>query len=449
MSDPENWGEDDDNDPDYVPPGEMENGHITQSSNSNTEESDSTDDENQASSNNGQFDTDLPTAHRYLGKLNNVSGYTLYDDGEVLDILAIYTTTMVFPGFTLPLVMNNYVETTMMQNFIEKNNVFVLLCANSAFSGIYNYGVTMEIFETQMRNNVLNIKARGRQRCKLVPGYEIKSWAGRLKQVKIKIIAEPEISSPLCDTQLLSLKRKRLFTSTEYQDIVKNYKYRRYHLAQFPISPWVYDKYEISYYVKLLLDGLTHYIGEYIPEDPIKLSYWFVQNYQLRHDERLHILKLNTALERLKLEYKYLKLASSNTERKMCCDSCGTEITDPSKVFAMSKDGIQSNYVNPGGHVYETVTVMNAQNFQLVGNPSKQFSWFPGYAWTIMQCKSCNNHLGWRFTSTMLRPSCFYGLAKSGFKVVIHKKLSPEFLSEFPERFQSRGTSFASDYTPV
>lgn len=39
--DPENWGEDDDNDPDYVPPGEMENGHITQSSNSNTEDSDS------------------------------------------------------------------------------------------------------------------------------------------------------------------------------------------------------------------------------------------------------------------------------------------------------------------------------------------------------------------------------------------------------------------------
>lgn len=32
----------------------------------------------------------------------------------------------------------------------------------------------------------------------------------------------------------------------------------------------------------------------------------------------------------------------------MCCNSCGMEITDPSKVFAMSKDGIQSNYVNPG-----------------------------------------------------------------------------------------------------
>lgn len=85
----------------------------------------------------------------------------------------------------------------------------------------------MEIFETQMRNNVLNIKARGRQRCKLVPGREIKNWAGRLKQVTIKIIAEPEFTTPLCDTQMLSLKRKRLFTSTEFCDILKHYKYRR------------------------------------------------------------------------------------------------------------------------------------------------------------------------------------------------------------------------------
>lgn len=85
----------------------------------------------------------------------------------------------------------------------------------------------MEIFETQMRNNVLHIKAKGRQRCKLVPDCEIKSWSGRLKQVIVKIIAEPDIVSPLCDTQLLALKQKRLLHSTDYCDIVKHYKYRR------------------------------------------------------------------------------------------------------------------------------------------------------------------------------------------------------------------------------
>lgn len=36
----------------------------------------------------------------------------------------------------------------------------------------------------------------------------------------------------------------------------------------------------------------------------------------------------------------------------MCCNMCGAIITDPTTVFAMSKDGIQSNYVNPGKEIY-------------------------------------------------------------------------------------------------
>ncbi|XP_057658364.1 protein cereblon [Diorhabda carinulata] len=440
MSQPEQQGWDNDEDePDNVPSAEIENGHVT----SNTEdESETSEEENPTTSREGDFDTDLPTIHKYLGKLDNVRGYTLYDDGQIISILAIYTTTMVFPGFTLPLVINMYMETSILKEFLEKNNVFVLLCANATFNGIHNYGVTMEVFETQERYNVLNIKARGRQRCKLVPNAEIRSLTGRLKRVTVQILAEPKVLTPLCDTQLLSLKQRRLYSSRSYDDVEKNYKFRRYHLAQYPLTSWIYDKNEASYYVKLILDSLAHYVGEYIPEDPIKLSYWFVQNYQLSHEERLHILSLNSALERLKLEYKYLKL-----DRSMCCNSCGVHITDPSKVFAMSKDGIQSNYVNPGGHVYETVTVTSAQNFKLEGQPSKQFSWFPGYAWTIMQCNSCHNHLGWQFTSNTLRPRCFYGLAKVGYKVVITNRSNSS--DEFLELINSRTISFSNDYISI
>lgn len=57
---------------------------------------------------------------------------------------------------------------------------------------------------------------------------------------------------------------------------------------------------------------IIHFLcfSEYIPRDPVMLSYWFVQNYQLNHGERLHILRLNSALERLKLEYRFLKQVS-------------------------------------------------------------------------------------------------------------------------------------------
>lgn len=35
-------------------------------------------------------------------------------------------------------------------------------------------------------------------------------------------------------------------------------------------------------------------------------------------------------------------------------------------------------YVNPGGHVHETVTFYKARNLSLSGRSSTEYSWFPG-----------------------------------------------------------------------
>lgn len=53
-------------------------------------------------------------------------------------------------------------------------------------------------------------------------------------------------------------------------------------------------------------------VSEFLPEDPVQLSYWIVQNYQLCLEERLKILELNSAMERLKLELLLLNLVSEN-----------------------------------------------------------------------------------------------------------------------------------------
>ncbi|KAK5637964.1 hypothetical protein RI129_012259 [Pyrocoelia pectoralis] len=346
------------------------------------------------------FDTNLPTTHKYLGKLNTVSGYTLFDDGEVIELLAIHTKTLVFPGFTLPLVMNTELEQTTMDSFLKKCNIFVLVCADEMGSRLYKYGITMEVFESVSQNGTLYLKAKGRQRCKILPSKEIQHLGGRLQKVTVQILAEPSIKSPIACTQLLSLCSRRPYVFTNYNELLRNYKYRQYHLAQFPCPSWVYDRNEVCFYVKHMLHRLVHfYLKENIPVDPVTLSYWFIQNFQLCHEERLHLMKLDSALERLK-----------------------TEITRQSQVFAMSKDGVQSNYCNPGGYVYETVTVVKAKNFNLVGNPSNEFSWFPGYWWTIMQCRLCQGHIGWKFASNHLQPRVFYGLAKSGLEIRILAK---------------------------
>ncbi|EFA08465.1 protein cereblon [Tribolium castaneum] len=407
---------DSDDNANNLPDGQMENGHISVDSqfNFSRERHSGT---NQASD---QFDIDLPTSHRYLGKLDNVTGYTFYDDGEVATLAAIQTNTLVFPGFTLPLVLNNDLEINMLQRHTSKKNAFVLLTPDKTFKGFFTYGVIMEIFETHLRNSVLYLKARSRQRCRLVPGKEIKTLIGDLYQVTVEVMLEPPPTSPLCNTQLNSLKIRKLFNCTEYREFYKYRKFRLFHLSQFPLASWVYDKHEICFLHHKLVNALSnYYLIEFIPDDPVQLSYWFVQNFQLRHEERLRIMVLRTAVERLRLELKYL-----NMKRLICCAKCDAEIAQHSNVFPMSKDGVQSNYCNPEGYVFETVTVSKATNFTLFGSPSAQFSWFPGYSWTIMHCKMCSSHLGWKFSSVNLKPAVFYGLAKSGFDIKIVKEES-------------------------
>ncbi|XP_022907775.1 protein cereblon isoform X2 [Onthophagus taurus] len=367
----------------------------------------------------GEFDTALPTTHKYLGKLDNVGGYTLYDDGEIIQaMLAIHTNTLVFPGFTLPLVIREY-ETDHIMDDIKNGYMFALICTDETSTKLSDYGVIMEVFETSVKRGSINLKAKGRQRCQIVAGTEI-PFRSRLRKLTVKVLPEPYIHSPINSTQLQTLKSRRTVFSKDYKSLMKNYRFRRYHLSQFPFASWVYDWNELSFYVNALTEGLKKYYSkEHLPEDPNILSYWFVQNYQLTHNERLQILKCASVLDRLKLELKLMKMA-----RILSCGKCRIGIAFQRDIFAMSKDGIQSNYCNPGGNVYETVTVMEATNFTLVGESSKQFSWFPGYAWTIMQCAACRSHLGWQFTSKNHHPQRFFGLAHSCLDIKIVPKAS-------------------------
>ena len=42
----------------------------------------------------------------------------------------------------------------------------------------------------------------------------------------------------------------------------------------------------------------------------------------------------------------------------------------------MSKEGPQGAFVNPGGHVHETLTLYKAKNLRLVGRPSTEYRYF-------------------------------------------------------------------------
>ena len=70
----------------------------------------------------------------------------------------------------------------------------------------------------------------------------------------------------------------------------------------------------------------------------------------------------------------------------------------------MSDEGAGGAYCNPAGLVHDVLTVGEVfpNAVALEGEPSAEFSWFPGFAWTVAVCVRCRQHLGWQFTPEVL-----------------------------------------------
>lgn len=109
---------------------------------------------------------------------------------------------------------------------------------------------------------------------------------------------------------------------------------------------------------------------------------------------RLQLLKIGSVFQWLRCELDIM-----NKCTLLCCKQCQeTEIRTKNEIFSLSLCGPMAAYMNPHGYVYETL--YKAGNLNLMGQPSMEHSWFPGYAWTITQCKICVSHIGGKFTAT-------------------------------------------------
>ncbi|XP_046400322.1 protein cereblon [Ischnura elegans] len=163
-----------------------------------------------------------------------------------------------------------------------------------------------------------------------------------------------------------------------------------------------------------------------LSEDPVELSFWVVQNLPLDDKQRVKLLRMNSAIQRLRWELGILELCHQLT----CCN-CGQKIADQRHAFCMSVAGPQGTYVNPGGYVHEALTLSKAKGLKVVTHPpSTEHSWFPGYAWSIVECSRCTQHMGWLFTvapgaNQQLRPHQFWGICRKSL-VTGHTKRSEE-----------------------
>lgn len=88
------------------------------------------------------------------------------------------------------------------------------------------------------------------------------------------------------------------------------------------------------------------------------------------------------------------------------CASCDHDVTHTD--HRIERDGsFEHSFANPAGIVFQIGCFDEASGCGAIGEPSSEFSWFPGYTWRVSLCRNCRTHLGWLFESA---DDTFWGL---------------------------------------
>nr|XP_034836640.1 protein cereblon homolog [Maniola hyperantus] len=375
-----------------------------------------------------QFDISLAASHSYMGPrlVAVIRERGVIEPGWEgrVPVLAHHGT--VFPGETVPLLLTYGDDRNIMSQAMQTDKLFGLLCPDESGTKISGYGVLCEVYERggsgsdedgaregemvaewrrPWTSRSFKARATHRFRCKQMSKHPMPIHAfDRMQLMEVRVLAEVRLGDPLRHVRLTSLDPLRGDDSQLA---------RRLRGMDATLTPWplfVYDIFDFRRMRNVIKEYFNTMAMENIPEDAVALSFWTASNLALSPRDRLALFVVDDALLRLHMEVRLIALKSV-----LCCASCAIEIARREHIFAMSTEGVHSNYTNLGGFVHDIITFSRVTNTVPSGAPSAEYSWFPGYTWTITLCAACMAHVGWRFDAQRrnLRPQQFYGLCRN------------------------------------
>lgn len=174
---------------------------------------------------------------------------------------------------------------------------------------------------------------------------------------------------------------------------------------------WVYRMYDSYCLAQQAADKWKQIVGlpsmDGFVKKPDLLSFYIASKIPVSESMRQELLEIDGISYRLRREIELLESFD-----RVRCKNCQSVIGKRSDMLVMSSEGPLGAYVNPQGYVHEIITLYEANSLLLSGGPVKEYSWFPGYAWTIADCGTCESQMGWLFTATnkKLKPRSFWGI---------------------------------------
>ena len=109
--------------------------------------------------------------------------------------------------------------------------------------------------------------------------------------------------------------------------------------------------------------------------------------------------------------------AYDDEKENILCAGCGNQVAMVSHQISIN-GSFRHVFANPLGIVYEIGCFSESSGCQAQSEPSREFSWFPGFFWQVGACRHCGAHIGWVFFS---ESEAFYGLIMD--KLIFPKNL--------------------------
>ena len=91
------------------------------------------------------------------------------------------------------------------------------------------------------------------------------------------------------------------------------------------------------------------------------------------------------------------------------CAQCGASLTREAHRIRIANRHAHT-CINPADVRFRVLCFGAAEGVRDEGAPTRFYSWFEGYAWSMAHCATCQVHVGWRFDGEAAEPSSFYGL---------------------------------------
>lgn len=226
---------------------------------------------------------------------------------------------------------------------------------------------------------------------------------------------EKENEKPALDIGKSSTSARESSESKELKRCRRTSNFNMMHGVSKAFWPyWVYSMYDSYCLAQKAAAMWKQIVGvpnmDGFVKNPDILSFYIASKIPVSESTRQELLEIDGISYRLRREVELLKSIDI-----IQCKNCKTVIAKRSDMLVMSSDGPLGAYVNPSGYVHEIMTLYRANGIALRGRAETEYSWFPGYAWTISICATCETQLGWLFTATNrnLKPRSFWGIRSS------------------------------------